>query len=165
MQTACGCRASDSNATACCAITANAWPLAALTLPLAAETALAALRVARKAAGLAASDEKAFGFAAITAIAWLFWASAAKFGSAARARKLGFFDITSKASVCISCGIDVSPSVTSPEPICGFTWRWAGSDGSFHRPKRRIDPAEPISADGHGNDCCARYEIFSIGLA
>ena len=84
----------------------------------AAETAAAEAASCWNARGLLASCAKAFGLAAIAAIACGFEASAANAGSAASFRKFGSFTMTWNASVCISSGTDVSPSVTSPSPTC-----------------------------------------------
>ena len=99
-----------------CAMTLNAD--ADDTFDDAAESALACWTSWWKFAEFCASLENSAGLAAIADITAELLASAAKPGSLASARKFGSWTITSNASVCISSGTDVSPSVTSPSP----TW-------------------------------------------
>jgi len=79
------------------------------------------LSMLAKAAGLFASSAKALGLAASADITAWFDAKAANPGSLASARKVGSFTITWKASVCISSGTAVSPSVTSASVTCADT--------------------------------------------
>ena len=108
-----------ANACELAAIDENICACAADEVRASAATAWACIASNWKALAFLASTSNAFGFAAMIAIAWLFWARAAKPGSEASARKLGLWAITSNASVCMSCGMDVSPSVTSAAPTCG----------------------------------------------
>src|SRR5689334_15137525 len=71
--------------------------------------------------GFLASLANSAGLAAIADIAARFEAKAAKPGSLASARKFGSLTITWKASVCISSGTEVSPSVTSASLTCEET--------------------------------------------
>ena len=81
----------------------------------------AALTTPANAFGLAASAAKAFGLDMSADITCGFEARALNPGLAASARKFGSWTISSNASVCISSGTAVSPSVTAASVTCAET--------------------------------------------
>src|SRR5690349_14298241 len=90
------------------------------------DSAWAAWATPLNAFGLPASEEKAFGLPSSAAITCGWLARDWNPGLPASERRLGSFTIASKASVCISSGTAVSPSVTSPSLTWLETYRPAG---------------------------------------